>query len=831
MSLRLRMEGGFERWADFVVRWRRVVAAACIALVGGLSLGLPGLTIETSFESYLPHDNPARRLYEHFRREFGSDERIVVLLEPQDLYDPVFLEELRALHQALADGLPYLDDITSLVNARYLVSTPDSLRSEDLLAELPRSAAELATLRARIRASPWYRNVLVSEDEAATAIVIEIDAAVGPPAGASGRAGSEVDEIRDALEGFDGASTEPPRPRGALLDTAQSERLVRALDAILQEHAPTRATLRVAGTPLLAHRLGSMLNRDILIFVSLSLVLTASLLFLLFRSFWATLNPLLVVGLAVLGTLGWMGWTGVPISAVTEIVPSLLVAVGVADSVHIQAMFLKEREQGREVHAAIREAMGHSGLAVLLTSVTTAASMAAFQSAELQPVIDLGHVAPVGVALAFLFSIALLPALMSSTPMGAMARGEGTARRIDGWLLALGRLGTRHPRGVLAGVGGLAAVAAVGAATLGFSQDDLRWLPEDDPLRVATERLNESMSGAEPLELLLESAPGLDLREPEVLRAIERIERRAEALRVGDLRVGQSLSLVDVVQETHRALGVDPGAELSLPDSREAVSQELLLFETADPDALARLVDSAYRTTRVSLTVPFADALNYPRFSDALGAAAGEVLHEEGLAERLRLRATGLMMIAGETFELLFVSMALSYAIAFGVIAVLMLSLIGEPRLGLLSMVPNVVPILLVLGSMGWMGSPLDVSSMLVGGILIGVVVDDTIHFAHNFARYRGELGCSLEAVRRTLLTSGRAMLVTSVVLSIGFFSFSAAYLRNVVTFGLLCGTGVVLAFLADVIVMPALVARWAPCAADCPAHGEGPPERRAEPA
>jgi predicted RND superfamily exporter protein len=197
------------------------------------------------------------------------------------------------------------------------------------------------------------------------------------------------------------------------------------------------------------------------------------------------------------------------------------------------------------------------------------------------------------------------------------------------------------------------------------------------------------------------------------------------------------------------------------------------------------------------------------------------VLDERGLRGQGTIEPTGLLVLSGETFDLLFVSMARSYTIAFCLISVLMLILIGQLRLGSLSILPNLTPILLVLGLMGWVDAALDISSMLVGGILIGVVVDDTIHFAHNYARYRLQRTCSLAAIRETLATTGRAMLVTSVVLSIGFFAFTGASLSNVADFGLLCGIGVLLAFLADVVMLPALVAIVAPCAADCPAHGK----------
>jgi predicted RND superfamily exporter protein len=819
MSLRDRIEAGFESWADCVLRYRRFVVVASLVLVAGLSAGLPRLELETSFESYLPRDNPAQQLYQRFRRQFGSGERVVVLLRPPELYETGFLEELRTLHFALERELPYLDRISSLVDARHLVDTPDGLLSEGLLDDPPRSAADLSRLRRRVRANPLYQNVIVAADESATALVVELDGALGDlPSGSA----AAPEHAADLLEGFEDEPIGVAASRGEMLTTEQSRHLVRVLDEILAAHAPSSALLFVAGTPLLAHRLGEMLTRDIVMFVSASLLLTALLLFLLFRSVWATIHPLLVVGLSLLGTLGWMGFAGVPLTAVTEILPSLLVAIGVGDAVHIQSMFYKHREGGHDVHASIRWAMGHSGLAVLLTSLTTAASMAAFQAAELQPVIDLGRAAPVGVALALLFSITLLPVLLSLTPMDSRsshASRRATARRVDALLLRLGRTGTRRPQTVLAAVVLLWIAAGSGVVALHFSQDDLRWLPEDDSLRVATEELNRSMRGAEPLELLVELEPGLDLREPAVLEALREIESRVVALRVGEVEVGQSLSLVDIVEETHRVLGDDPEAPLELPRSRTAISQELLLFEGAAPEDLERLADAALRTTRIVLTVPFVDALHYPRFSRAVVDIALQVLEERGLRDGVKVAPTGLLMLAGETFELLFVSMARSYAIAFGVIAVLMLVLIGQLRLGLLSTLPNLTPILLVLGLMGWLGAALDVSTMLVGGILIGVVVDDTIHFVHNFVRYRSQSGCALLAIRQTLATTGRAMLVTSIVLSIGFFTFLGASLSNVEDFGLLCGLGVILAFLADIVMLPALVAVAAPCAPDCSAH------------
>lgn len=211
-------------------------------------------------------------------------------------------------------------------------------------------------------------------------------------------------------------------------------------------------------------------------------------------------------------------------------------------------------------------------------------------------------------------------------------------------------------------------------------------------------------------------------------------------------------------------------------------------------------------------TVPFVDALYYPKFAAQLVAGFNDILAERALQDKVTITVTGFMTIAGETFNLLFISMARSYSLAFLLVAILLVLLIGELRLGLVSLIPNLTPIVVVLGAMGLLGIPLDISSMLLGGILIGIAVDDTIHFAHNFNRYHRETGCPEKAITLTLQTAGRAMLVTSLVLVVGFFILTAASLNNIILFGWICGFGVMLAFLADVIVMPSLVALVDPC-------------------
>jgi predicted RND superfamily exporter protein len=169
-------------------------------------------------------------------------------------------------------------------------------------------------------------------------------------------------------------------------------------------------------------------------------------------------------------------------------------------------------------------------------------------------------------------------------------------------------------------------------------------------------------------------------------------------------------------------------------------------------------------------------------------------------------QVTGLMMIFARTLDAMMTSMAQSYTIAAFVVTMMMILLVGHIRLGLISMVPNLLPITIVLGFMGITGLPLDAFTMLIGSIALGLAVDDTVHFMHNFQRYYRQSGDTVEAITHTLHTAGRAMVVTTIVLSLGFLIFMRSDMNNLINFGGLTGMAIILALLADLLLAPALM-------------------------
>jgi len=277
--------------------------------------------------------------------------------------------------------------------------------------------------------------------------------------------------------------------------------------------------------------------------------------------------------------------------------------------------------------------------------------------------------------------------------------------------------------------------------------------------------------------------------------------RFAEEMESGEIYVGKAMSLVDIVKETHQALNENRPELRVIPDDRQLVAQELLLFESGGADDVAEWTDGEYQTARISLRAPFVDAMLYQPFIDDVEAGMRRILGDD-----VQIEMTGFMPVLAGVVSTVIVSMGRSYAFALIVITPIMIFLMRGFRLGLLSMVPNVIPVIFTLGLMGFMGMTLDATTIMIGAMVIGLAVDDTIHFMHKFRIYYAQSGDSREAIRSTLSTTGAALLFTSLVLASGFAVLSLATMVNTRNFGMLAAFASVIAFVADVLVAPALM-------------------------
>jgi len=786
-----------SRLARFVVRRPWWVIAACVLPVVALASQLSSVRFDTSTEGFLHDDDPALIDYDAFRDQFGRDDLILLALRPPRVFDMAFLSTLRELHERLEAEVPYLDEVTSLINARATRGSEDELLVEDLLEEWPAGPQDLPPLAAWVTSNPSYRNLLISEDGRFTTVAIR--------SSAYSRGGAEAGD--DFAAAFDD-DAEPGAGEAGIVYLTDEEvgEIVASVRAIVADFDAPDFPIAMAGSPVAMDVVKRNMRGDMLRFIRLTLVAIAVLLFLLFRRASAVLLPLAVVILALVSTIGLMTACGSALKLPTMILPSFLLAVGVGDSVHILTLFFRSLDAGGvDKRQAIVSALEHSGLPVVLTSLTTAGGLLSFAPTELAPISDLGIFAPAGVMIALLLSLLLLPALLAVVPIRSRARAAGESGELRNWIdrviTATGDFATRKPWRVIGAWALLLCIAGLGAVRIDFSHNPLTWLPPSTPVRQATELIDRELRGSVGMEVVLTRDVENGWHDPDALRNLEEFSRDAEAYRSGEFFVGRAFSLVDVLKEIHRALNANDPRYYDIPGDRELIAQEFLLFENSGSDDLEDLVDSQFRRVRLTLKGPFLDAGSYTR-----GLAELESNLWSRFGSDTEIVVTGLVPLLTRTMDAVMTSIAESYAIAFVVITLLMMLLIGSARLGLVAMLPNLAPILCALGLMGWLGLPLDIFTMLIGSIALGLAVDDTIHFMHNYRGYL-DAGCdSRTAVHRTLETAGRAMLLTTLVLSTGFLIFTLSSMSNIFNFGMLTAFAIAVALLADFLLAPALM-------------------------
>ncbi len=788
---RLKVEKQFEDFSNLITTHRFKALFLMLAMVFSLAMNLPKITMDTSTEGFLYPDDPQILMYNDFRNQFGRDEKIIVAVKTEDVFDAEFLEKLFALHTELEETLPYIKEINSLKNARKTTGNRDELIVEDLFLEgIPDEAEGLEQIKAYAMGNNIYENLYLSEDGSFTTIMITTNTYTS--------VGNETD-IVDEFEGFEetDSSSEPL----AFISVQETNALILKMETILDKYRADDFVIYEAGSPIVTKNLQSTLVADMSKFILYVIATISFLLFLMFKRLSGIILPLLVVILTLLATIGAMALAGSPITSMTQILPSLLLAVGVGASVHLLAMFYHKFDQTGDKNGAIAYALGHSGLAIVMTSVTTAASLSSFSVSDIQPVAALGIFASIGVMLALVLTLVFLPVMLAILPIKAKKDAEATHGLLDDVMMWIANFSINYRyfiaiSAVVVIVGSLAL-----ASQMHFSHNPLHWFKPDNTVRINTETIDHELKGSISIEVVLDTHKENGVYDPAFLNALESASKEIYTFKGENYFIGKIVNVADVLKEIHMALHENDKAYYVIPQDPDLIAQEFLLFENSGSDDLEDIVDLRFSKTRLSIKAPWVDSVEYVSLIEQL-----DTLLADKFGDEVSVSITGTLPILSTTITKSIESSIESYLIAFVIIGMLMVAMIGNLKMGLLSMLPNLTPIMFGVAFMVVFDLPLDMFTILIGAIVIGMVVDDTIHYMYNFQRYFIVHQDVDEAIRLTLQSTGRAIFITSIVLSSGFFVFMFASMTNLFNFGLITGVTVLMAMVTNLLLTGALM-------------------------
>jgi len=802
-------ESKISRFAEWIYDHRFKVLFSLVLLIFGAATQLPKITFDTSTEGFLYKDDPQIIAYNKFRNQFGRDEKLIIAIKTDDVFDMKFLAKLKAMHEEIENNTPYIKDVSSLINARVTTGDKDTLIVDDLFknAELPKNKQELKKLKDFAMSNPIYKNLYLSDDGTFTTIVITTNTytslnnksddseKIVDDEFSDNEFGDEFSEDSSAIEDKNNQKLE-------FITGEETSKTIQSVEAIMKKYQDNSVTMYIAGSPIVTEYLQKTLMMDMSSFILYVILTISIILFLMYRRVSGIVLPLILVILTLISTVSWMAIWRIPITSMTQILPSLLLAVGVASTVHLLAMFYHKFDETGDKRVSVSYAMGHSGLAIVMTSFTTAASLFSFAFSTIAPVSFLGLFASGGVIFILIMVLVFIPAMLSVSPLKVKqikAKNENTF--VENIMEKIANTAITYPKTIL----NISIVVIVVSLYLGsfmsFSHNPLHWFEKGNSVRVATEVIDKELRGSITIEVVLDTGVENGVYEPKFLNAIEKSVKQIYTFKDKNYFVGKIVSISDVIKEIHKALNENRDDFYAIPQSYDLVSQEFLLFENSGSDDLEDIVDNRFSKTRISIKAPWVDAVEYVELIESI-----EKSLNDNIGTMATISVTGTLPILASTITQSIQSSIDSYIFAFGIIAIMMILLIGEVKLGLISMLPNLTPILFGIAVMEVYSVPLDMFTILIGAIAIGLAVDDTIHFMHNFKRYHIMYGNVDKAIKMSLHTTGSAIFVTSVVLSAGFFVFMFASMTNLIGFGFITGVTILVAMFTNLILAPALV-------------------------
>lgn len=755
---RLRSSSALSNAADIVINWAtghpKTILSIAAAITALALAFIPLLRVDVDFANYLNRKDPAVIAADEAKERFGSQLRVIVAIEdPQGVFRAETLTLAEELETALED-LPEVEDMVGPLSSQVIRGTETSIqiRSAAPKGVAPQTIEEIEAYRDLVLSDTTLRDYVVSSTETALAIYLKPE--------------PEVDMISFAA----------------------------AVERVVLAHEIEGISFSISGLPYINLTLQRSMKRDLQLFLPLVILVIIGVLFVSFRWIWGVLIPFAVVALSVLWVLGLMAITGVPITVLSFILPVLLMAIGIADGIHVLSRYHEELRGNKDKRKAILGTMKAMKRPVVLTSLTTAVGFLSLLNAYMVPQRTFGLFTAIGILVAMFLSLLLIPAILqivkAPTPKTASRHG-----RMGNVLGEVVRLAIRYRGAVVVGVLVLSGVFAAGIPFLQIETSQRAYLGDNHPAVLSMDRLDELFSGSNQVMIEIDSGLRDGLKDPGLLNEIVALEGFLE-----EHGVKKAMSLTHIVREMNQRFHADDPAFYAIPDDQATISQLLLLF-SFQGGSLGALSLSDFSAGEV---MGF-HALKTGEEQITLVKDVSEYLesHFEGVAAvrmagPTRIQASMFTSIARSQLTSLLTSI-----LAAGVIVILLMRSFG---VGIVSMIPLLFTVLFNFGLMAFAGKSLDIATLMISSITIGIGIDYGIHFIE---RYREELSNTpsrSQALIRSAQTTGTGIVYNALALALGFGIMILSAFQGLQNFGLLIAMTMVVSAIGAFVVIPTLL-------------------------
>ncbi len=754
--------GRIARYIDMIIHLRWVVLLVSILGALGVGTGAANLKLANDYRVFFGADNPDLLAFETIEKTFSKNDNVLLVIQPESgsVFTPRTLGMIRELTDA-AWQTPFSTRVDSLTNFQHTEAEGDDLLVEDLYPPEASTRSDADRARAIALAEPALVHRLVHANERTAGINIRI----------------ELD-----------ASDDTSLPLVAAY--------VRQLRDEFTDTYPDH-TIGLTGLSMLNNAFAESPMRDAPLVMPLMFFTLTAAMILFLRSITGTLATLVVIMLATIAALGIFGHIDGGLDPISAAAPVIILTLAVADSIHVLVSYFGLLREGAAKRAALVQAFEINAKPVFLTSLTTVVGFLSLNTSDSPPYQVLGNVSALGVALAWLFSMTTLPALLAIIP----ARGKAGWPVLTALAQRTGDFVVRRARFIALGLGGATIVLVASIATLGINDKFVEYFDQSLTFRQDTDFSIENLSGIYTVSYSIPADGSQGVSEPEYLTLVDGL---ANFLRTqpGVVHVN---TFTDTMKRLNKNMHGDDESYHRLPDSRELGAQFLLLYEMNLPYGLDvnDQIDIDKSALRVNVTFGDVDSVDI----DAVHANAMAWLEQRDPATTRSTLAGSTSLMFGNITERNIKGLAVGTGLGFLVIAVILAVSLGSLRIGAVSLIPNVLPAAMAFGIWAWLYGEVGFAISAVAGLSIGIIVDDTVHFLVKYRRARGQLGYDAsDAVRYAFQAVGPAILGTTLIVAGGFAMLGLSTFRVTSYMGLLTSLAVMCAMITDFFLLPALL-------------------------
>jgi predicted RND superfamily exporter protein len=724
------------------------------------------------FSRAIPVNNPKYKAYQEFKQQFGEDGNLLVIgIQTDQLFNEKIFNDYAALQRSVRK-VRGVDDVISVPSAVNLVKIPDSerLKADTIFPDRKLSQPEIDSAAALFLRLPFYRNLLYNPETNSWLMGVRVNRDIM----ASRERIAIVHEIGALADAFGKANN---------------------------------LTVYKSGLPHIRTELSVRIIQEMRMFIIASIVLSALILLIFFRSLTAMWLSLTVVFIGVIWSFATIHLFGFKISVLNALIPPLIVVIGIPNCIYFLNKFHTAWNETGDKKKSLVMMVDKMGVVTLFCNLAAAIGFAVFALTQSQILKEFGYVAGINILALFFISLVLIPAVLSFLPPPKSRHTKYLHNpRLNRWLDRLERWSLNHRKLIYAVTMAVVAVSVFGILqlkTLGFIVDDL---PKQDKLYTDLKFFEKNFKGVMPLEIVVDTKKK---RGATNLGNLARIDSLAQYISAMP-DIAKPLSVADGFKFVKQAFFDGDSSSYSMPSEFDV---QLLPYLRIGKDSgnnknsfarlLATFMDKDRQQARISVSMGDVGTARLPRILDSVKARATQLFPED----KFRVELTGTSVTFSEGNRYIINGLTDSIVWAFALIALCMLYLFRSARILICSLIPNIIPLLITAGVMGWAGIPLKPSTVLVFSVALGIAIDITIRFLVN---YKQELPLHGNDMRQTVIetihSTGISIIYTSLVLIAGFIIFCFSGFDGTKALGWLTSLTLVTATFTNLVLLPAII-------------------------